>query len=252
MQMDEARSISIIVPALNEEKNILSVISGLIGIFEPGDIRYEVLLFDDGSTDHTYQIAISCASENKNVRVFKNETNKGIGYCFKEGIKHSHCHYVTYFPGDNQNYPDDLYRLSLYIPKAEIIIGIPRYKLNERTLFRRVISKIVTGVFTIFISMKFTHLTNMAIYAKSLINSFDIKSDGFMFQIEVLLKAFRAAKSLIFSEERVKIKPRMYGRAKAISLKSLFESLYLFCDLIIEFYLTKRGQFKSQPKLLTG
>jgi len=244
MQTNDSRSLSIIVPALNEAENISSVIEGLVATFQPSDIKYEILLFDDGSIDDTYEIACSYAKENKNVRVFKNVKNRGIGYCFREGIRNSRASYVTFFPGDNQNYPDDLYRLSQYLPRADVIVGVPYYKPGERSLFRRVLSKALTTIFTSFIPLRLEHVTNTVFYSKDLVSSFNIRCNGFMFQIEVLLKAFRSAKAFIISKGRVNVKPRIHGSTKALRLKTLLELLYLFFILVEEFYLTERKRFK--------
>jgi len=249
--MSEQRSISIVVPGLNEERNIAAVIQGLTGAFAQGGIDWELLVFDDGSSDNTFKIASGFTQADPRVRVFRNEINRGIGYCFKEGIRHSCCSHITFFPGDNQGYPEDLYRLSLNLPKAQVLIAVPLYRRNDRSLLRRIISRVLTAIFTSFIAVRLAHVTNAVIYDKDLASGLDIRCNGFMFQIEALLKAFRSAKSIFISKERIPIRPREHGQTKAVRLRTLLELFYLMWVLSSAFLLTHRNKFSSRPILLS-
>lgn len=70
----------IIIPALNEERTIAHVIKGIpreiSGIHE-----IEVLVIDDGSTDHTSTLARAAGAE-----VIRHKQNLGLGAAFKTGL----------------------------------------------------------------------------------------------------------------------------------------------------------------------
>ena len=60
--------VSILIPARDEEKNILTLLQSI----EKQDYKnYEVIILDDHSTDKTYQICKVFADQNKNFRVIK-------------------------------------------------------------------------------------------------------------------------------------------------------------------------------------
>src|SRR3989338_8147396 len=58
-------SVSILVPAYNEEKNIIPALASLINIDYPKN-KLEIIVVNDGSTDNTKGIVQQFISQNKN------------------------------------------------------------------------------------------------------------------------------------------------------------------------------------------
>jgi len=67
-------SISIVIPAHNEEDRIAQAIETILEAAYPGE--KEVLVVDDGSTDHTYARALPYAKEGR-IQLFRRETASG-------------------------------------------------------------------------------------------------------------------------------------------------------------------------------
>ncbi len=63
--------VSILIPARNEEKNILRLLQS---IHEQDYQNYEVIILDDDSTDKTYQICAAFTGKHTNFRVIKGNT----------------------------------------------------------------------------------------------------------------------------------------------------------------------------------
>src|SRR3989344_1240501 len=78
-------SVSIIVPAFNEEQSIAHTLEALLKINYPRD-KVEILVVDDGSTDKTY--AIAKKFESRGVRIF-HKPNGGKGSALNFGINHA-------------------------------------------------------------------------------------------------------------------------------------------------------------------
>src|SRR5438132_621669 len=74
-----AKSISVIVTALNEEGNLEPTVDSVVRAVSPRFADYEVIVIDDGSTDRTFEIAESLAAENPKIRVHHNPRNLGLG-----------------------------------------------------------------------------------------------------------------------------------------------------------------------------
>jgi glycosyltransferase involved in cell wall biosynthesis len=82
------RSISVIVPAYNEEARLPDTIRRIERYFAQSDwMFHEILIVDDGSKDGTVAAASAFAAENPNVRVIRNPGNRGKGYSVRHGMR---------------------------------------------------------------------------------------------------------------------------------------------------------------------
>ena len=60
--------LSVIIPAYNEEQNVVFAVERLSEVLDAADIDYELLFVDDGSKDHTYALVCEQATQNTRVR----------------------------------------------------------------------------------------------------------------------------------------------------------------------------------------
>lgn len=81
------RSISIIIPAYNEEKRLPAALAQVIAYLRRGDWAFaEILVVDDGSTDGTADVAGRMQTEFPDLRVLRNPGNRGKGYAVRHGM----------------------------------------------------------------------------------------------------------------------------------------------------------------------
>ena len=92
-------TITLIVPALNEEGNVGPTVREIVAAVEGDFDDYEILIFDDGSTDGTGAEADRIGAANPKVRVVHNPVNKGLGWNYRAGIEEARMHYVTLVGG---------------------------------------------------------------------------------------------------------------------------------------------------------
>jgi len=76
-----ARSVSIVIPAYNEEGAIASSIRETLQVMEASGREFELIVVDDGSTDRTRERA-----EAEGIRVVAMPENRGYGAALKAGI----------------------------------------------------------------------------------------------------------------------------------------------------------------------
>jgi glycosyltransferase involved in cell wall biosynthesis len=76
------RSISIIIPAYNEEKRLPATLKRVCEFLERSEWEFvEVMVVDDGSADRTAQVA-----ESLGARLLRNPGNRGKGYSVRHGM----------------------------------------------------------------------------------------------------------------------------------------------------------------------
>ena len=81
------RSISIIVPAFNEEKRLPATLERVNGYLGVGGWDFtEILIVDDGSRDATMRVAEEFARRTPLARVLRNPGNRGKGYSVRHGM----------------------------------------------------------------------------------------------------------------------------------------------------------------------
>lgn len=95
-------SVSIVIPAFNEENGIGPVLDQLCDQMRETTLTVEIIVVDDGSADGTARIAES----KSNVRVIRHALNKGYGASLKTGIRAA-SHEIICITDADGTYPND-------------------------------------------------------------------------------------------------------------------------------------------------
>ena len=90
--------ISIIVPVYNVERFLSSTLDSLI--HQDGNVDYEILLIDDGSTDKSNEICTKFARENDRISVVR-KSNGGLSSARNAGIDVARGEYLMFVDGDD-------------------------------------------------------------------------------------------------------------------------------------------------------
>ena len=125
--MADPSTISIVVPAMNEEESIAQVVAGL----RAQAAWREVLVVDDGSQDATAARAAEAGA-----RVIRHPYNKGNGAAVKTGIRNAEGEYILIVDGDGQHQPEDACRLAARLGEYDLVIGARR-SATQATVTRR-------------------------------------------------------------------------------------------------------------------
>ena len=136
--------ISVVVPVLNEEDNIASLLQDIEQASKTTPIS-EIIYVDDGSTDKTYSILRSLRAAYPALRVIRHDCRCGQSASLWTGIKAASNELVVTLDGDGQNDPADIkllynkYRENEHITPRLMISG-ERKKRND-SLMRRIASR---------------------------------------------------------------------------------------------------------------
>lgn len=216
--MTNRPDITLVIPALNEEKNISSAIRKCFAACKRFGIDSEIVVVDDGSRDRTPVILRELKKKHSKLNVISHKIPSGIGAAFMAGVQKARGVSVVMIPGDNENRPEDILRFMGLMKQVDIIVPFV-HNAELRNRWRRVISSLYRFIISFSFGTTLNYYNGTVIYRTRLLQALPIHSRGFFYQAEILIRALR--RGAIFAEVPVLLQNRGHGKSKAISLKSL-------------------------------
>jgi glycosyltransferase involved in cell wall biosynthesis len=107
------KSISIVIPAYNEEKRLPSTLDRVVEYLNKTGFAFaEVLVVDDGSSDGTVSQASEFARKHPCVRILRNPGNRGKGYSVRHGMLEAKGEWALFTDADLSAPIEELEKLS--------------------------------------------------------------------------------------------------------------------------------------------
>jgi glycosyltransferase involved in cell wall biosynthesis len=100
--------ISVIIPAYNEEENVVVLNKELTSVLRTLNLDYEIIFVDDCSTDTTYQRLSELHTLDAHVKIIKFRKNFGQSAAMKAGFDHALGDLIVTLDADLQNDPHDI------------------------------------------------------------------------------------------------------------------------------------------------
>jgi len=185
------RELTIIVPAFNEEKKLRDTILDLIRISDNILEEYEIIIFDDGSSDQTNHIATKLELEFDKVSLVTHDINLGLAASFREGISISKYAYICLIPGDGACSPDSLIPIFGSIGTSELILTNRANQKVARSKLRYLISKSFFYLFKNLFKLNVKDINSLGIYPVERLRNIEIISSNWGFNLEILVKLMR-------------------------------------------------------------
>jgi glycosyltransferase involved in cell wall biosynthesis len=208
-------SISIVLPAHNEEENVLEAIRQALNAAEVVSSRQEVVVVDDGSTDRTAAVTAELAADDVRVRLVRHERNGGYGAAVRSGIGAARMDWVLLTDADLQF---DLAQLADFVPytrEAPLVVG---YRVNRQDpLIRRINARGWNALVHVLFHLPVRDVdAAFKLIRRNTLAGVDLVSSGAAIDAELLAKASERGAWLV--ELPVRHLPRVAGAASGASL----------------------------------
>lgn len=234
--------VSVVMPALNEEKNILLSINNALKAFDNLKIDGEVIVINDGSSDKTSeQVEWLISKEGKRIRMVGHDTPQGIGASFWDGVSNANGEVICMLPGDNENDPHEILRYLKLLDDVDMVIPFV-YNKRNRTLFRNILSHIWLVIIDITFGVYFNYTNGTILYRRSILESLDYRSHSFFFQADILVRL--AKRGYLFAEVPYRLGLRKTGRSKAITFRNVLQVAKDYFRLVRDIYFKKQTRLK--------
>jgi glycosyltransferase involved in cell wall biosynthesis len=121
--------LSVVLPAFNQEASLEKTLTGWLTYLESLGREYEILVVDDGSTDHTAERAETLARQHPRLRVLRQTNPVGYGAALRTGLAATQHPLFFYADCTNAYHPEDLKGLLELIDKVHVVTG---HRTTER------------------------------------------------------------------------------------------------------------------------
>lgn len=133
--MNQSKTITIVVPFLNEKDNLPVLLERVQGVFAAREEDWELLLVDDGSTDGSAEWALEQAQQNSHVRVLRLSRNFGHQLAITAGLDRADGDAVVVMDADLQDPPETIGpMIDKWREGFEVVYAIRRSRAGETWL----------------------------------------------------------------------------------------------------------------------
>lgn len=216
-----AAELSVLMPALNEARNIEAAVRGVLQVADDMELDVEVLVLScvdrNGNGDDTADIARRLAAADPRVRSVHVDRYQLLGEKFRDGILKAAKTHLVMIPGDNENEAQSFRGAFERIGEADLILC---YAANPevRPWHRRVLSRAYTGLLNLLFGWKLRYYNGMNVYRTADLRQDLPRADSFALGAESVLRLLEAGRSYI--EVPVRLQPR-HGRSKALRMDNV-------------------------------
>jgi len=238
-----AASISAFFPAFNDAENLEVLILQTDETLRNVTEDFEIIVVDDGSTDHTAAVLESLQQRCPRLRVVRHPRNLGYGAALQSGFRNAHKELVFYTDGDGQYDVREIVKLiSALSPDQDVATG---YKIRRADpIHRTLIGKLYHSVVKVLFGLKvrdvdcdFRLMRRKVLDAVSLTCRSGAICVELMCQIEIA--GFRVA------EVPVNHYPRLSGRSQFFRLGPVVRTVADIFRVWVNLILLKRSPVRS-------
>ena len=231
-------SISIIVPAYNEEENIPILMDSIDRTFQEHEVNGEVVVIDDGSTDDTGDVADKLVKKYNFMKVEHHTTNLGLTKAIETGFGTATGDVVIIIPADLQSNPED--DIPILLEKIEegydVVFGWRQGRKGSKIY----VSKIYNYLSRLLFGISIHDQNWIKAIRKNVIHNTNLRSDWHRY-----LAIIAHHKGYKIAEVKVREHPRKFGKSKF----GISRIIIGFFDLVS---IKLLQSFEEKPMLVFG
>lgn len=124
-------SLSVVLPAYNEEGALPSTLRSVLAYMRDRRLRAEVIVVDDGSRDRTAEVVTDAQRDSPEIRLIRHERNRGYGEALRSGFSAAQSEWIFLMDADGQF---DITNLDSFLPStddADMILGYREHRADR-------------------------------------------------------------------------------------------------------------------------
>lgn len=212
------------MPVYNEKGTILDIYQRVKLV----DIRKEIIIIDDGSTDGTREV-LQNLSDADTTKIFFHEGNRGKGAAVRTGLMHASGDIIIIQDADLEYNPAEYPKLvkPILTGKADVVYGsrfVPGERLYAMSFWNMLGNKFLTMLSNKLTNLNLTDVeTCYKVFRREVLEKISIEEDRFGFDPEITAKIAR--QNLRIYEIGISYTGRTYQEGKKIGWKDGISAL---------------------------
>jgi glycosyltransferase involved in cell wall biosynthesis len=216
-------TLSLVLPAYNEEANIEIVVRRALDILPDYTEGFEIVIVNDGSRDNTRDIINRLAKEDSRVKPIHHRDNQGYAGAVKSGFRATTCDYVMFMDSDRQFDIADIRLLTPFVPLFDIVAGFRMERSDP--VHRRINAEVFNLATRILFDVHIRDLDcAFKVFRGDLIRSLELTSGGALLNAETMAKLRRQGATMV--QIGVPHHPRVAGTATGGNIKVILRAMY--------------------------
>jgi dolichol-phosphate mannosyltransferase len=204
-----AETLSVIIPARNEERNLPLLIERLFSALRTIGRPFEAIVVNDGSTDGSLRVLRGLAARHRELRVIDLARNYGQTSAMMAGFTHARGDIIVPMDADLQNDPEDIALLLTKLEEGYDVVSGWRKERQDATIRRNLVSRIANVIIS---RLSGVHLHDygctLKAYRRNVIGP--VKLYGEMHRFVPIYASWHGAR---IAEVPVNHSPRLHGKS---------------------------------------
>jgi len=215
MKSEPLSSLTVFVPAYNEEANISLIIEDVLKYVPALAKKWELIIVNDGSTDQTARIVRTYSERHAQVKLVNHAHNRGYGAAVKTGLRSARYDWIFFTDSDRQFSLTDMPKLFELADTSTMVIGY-RYSRQDN-LMRILNAKLFNLVVRILFGLKVKDIDcAFKLFERNIVKGNTLNSQGALINAELLIKAKRMGYQIL--EVAVEHRARVEGNATGANI----------------------------------
>ena len=199
--------VSVLVPAKDEAENLPLFMELAAEAFARSpDVRYEVVVVDDGSVDESWRVLQELGARYDFLHSVRHRSRRGIADALRTGYLSSTGNVLVFYQADLQFKPEDIPRLvaPILAQESDMVTGFKEGKY-EKAFVSGIYNKLSRTLFHVPVK----DLNSVKAYRREIMDALPVRPDWHRYMIVIA-----AAQGFTVSEIPVPLYPRHAGRSK--------------------------------------
>lgn len=243
--------LSIVIPAYNEEDSVSNTVVNLHSVLSDHDIRHELLVVNDNSTDNTLLVLQDLQHTIDVLRVFDNPPPNGFGFAIRCGLEKYSGDAVAIYMADGSDSPEDLVTFfeTMQVEDVECVFGTrftKESKVVDYPKLKLPINRMANWFIRVLFGLRYNDITNaLKLYRREVIEGVQpILSHHFNITVELPLKAITRGYSYSIVPNSWFNRKMGVSKLKIAEMGSRYLFIILYC--LIEKLLSKGDYHRSR------